>query len=62
MARIGEQELEQLKSEISVQRLVEGAGVVLKKIGKDLSGKCPFHEDDKPSLLIRNSNNVNAMS
>ena len=58
MARIGEQELEQLKSEISVQRLVEGAGVVLKKIGKDLSGKCPFHEDEQPSLVVTPAKNL----
>jgi DNA primase len=58
MARIGEQELEQLKENISVQRLVEGAGVVLRKMGKDLSGKCPFHEDDKPSLVVTPAKNL----
>jgi hypothetical protein len=40
-------ELEQLKNEVSVQRLVEASGVELKKGGKDLIGKCPFHEDEK---------------
>lgn len=58
MARIGEQELEQLKTDISVERLVEGAGVVLKKIGKDLAGKCPFHEDDQPSLVVTPAKNL----
>jgi DNA primase len=58
MARISDPDLQRLKEEISVQRLVEGAGVVLKKIGKDLAGKCPFHEDDQPSLVVTPSKNL----
>jgi hypothetical protein len=45
--RASQAELEQLKNEVSVQRLVEASGVELKKGGKDLIGKCPFHEDEK---------------
>ena len=37
MARIPEAEIERLKSEISVQRLVEASGMELKKSGKDCS-------------------------
>lgn len=45
MARIAEAELERLRREVSVVRLVEAAGVVLKKHGAgDLVGRCPFHE------------------
>ncbi|ROZ61489.1 CHC2 zinc finger domain-containing protein [Ramlibacter sp. WS9] len=58
MARIPQAELEQLKNEISVQRLVEASGVELKKGGKDLLGKCPFHEDDEASLVITPHKNL----
>jgi hypothetical protein len=40
MARIPESEIERLKSEISVERLVEGSGVALRRAGKDLLGRC----------------------
>jgi hypothetical protein len=50
MARISETVLERLKSKVSVARLVEGSGVQLKTSGKDLLGRCPFHEDDTASL------------
>jgi DNA primase len=42
MARIPEHELERIKSEVSVQRLVEAFGVELKKGGKNLLAKCPW--------------------
>jgi DNA primase len=58
MPRISETELEQLKSEVSVQRLIEAAGVVLKKAGKDLLGRCPFHEDDSASLVVTPAKNL----
>ena len=45
MARIPEAEIERLKSEISLERLVEARGVKLSGTGADLSGCCPFHED-----------------
>jgi DNA primase catalytic core len=52
MARIPQQALERLKSEVSVARLVESSGVALKKAGKDLLGRCPFHEDAEASLVV----------
>lgn len=58
MARIPPEELERLKSEISVQRLVEEAGVVLRKGGKDLVGRCPFHEDGTASLVVTPHKNL----
>jgi DNA primase len=58
MARIPEAELERLKSEVSVQRLVEASEVELKKGGKDLLGKCPFHEDDEASLVVTPHKNL----
>ncbi|MEO7404095.1 MAG: CHC2 zinc finger domain-containing protein [Burkholderiales bacterium] len=58
MARIPNDEIERLKGEVSVQRLVETSGMALAKSGKDLLGKCPFHEDDSPSLVITPTKNL----
>jgi len=58
MARIPENEIERLKNEVSVQRLVESSGIELKKTGKDFTGKCPFHEDDTASLVVTPAKNL----
>ena len=58
MARIPEQEIERLKNEVSVERLVEVAGIELKRGGKDLLGCCPFHEDDTASLVVTPAKNL----
>ncbi len=58
MARIPDSEIERLKNEVSVQRLIEAAGIELKKSGKDLTGKCPFHEDDTASLVVTPAKNL----
>ena len=58
MARIPEGVIERLKSEICVQRLVEARGVELKRHGADLLGRCPFHEDKTPSLVITPAKNL----
>ena len=58
MARIPQAELERLKAEISVERLVETAGVALKPAGKDLLGRCPFHEDREASLVVTPAKNL----
>uniref|UniRef100_A0A809DYU1 DNA primase n=1 Tax=Ralstonia solanacearum TaxID=305 RepID=A0A809DYU1_RALSL len=58
MARIPEQDLERLKTDISVQRLVEVSGITLKKQGKDYAGRCPFHEDATPSLIVTPGKNL----
>ena len=51
MARIADAELERLKSEVSLVRLIEAAGCRFKPQGKDL-GRCPFHEDKTPSSIV----------
>jgi DNA primase catalytic core len=58
MARIPEHEVERLKKEISVQRLAEAQGVKLTRHGADLVGKCPFHDDRTPSLVITPAKNL----
>jgi DNA primase len=53
MARIPDHEVERLKREVSLVRLVEAAGIELKKHGgADLVGRCPFHDDKTPSLVV----------
>jgi DNA primase len=58
MARIPAAELERLKNEVSVQRLVESANIELKKSGKDFIGRCPFHADDTASLVVTPAKNL----
>ena len=58
MARIPDAELARLKAEVSVQRLVEGCGVALRRQGKDYVGACPFHDDDSPSLVVTPAKNL----
>ena len=58
MARIPENEVERLKREISVQRLAEARGIKLTRQGANLLGKCPFHDDKTPSLVITPAKNL----
>jgi len=58
MARIPDEQIERLKEEVSLQRLVELAGVELVRQGKDLVGRCPFHDDRSPSLVISPNKNL----
>lgn len=36
----------------------ESAGVALKKQGRDLVGRCPFHDDRTPSLVVTPAKNL----
>ena len=58
MARIPESEIERLKSEMSLVRLIEASGVKLHKQGKDYAGLCPFHTDDTASLNVSQTKNL----
>lgn len=58
MARIPDNELNSLKQDISLQRLIESQGIQLKKHGKDFIGLCPFHDDNDPSLVISPDKNL----
>ncbi|MDE3032069.1 MAG: toprim domain-containing protein [Acidobacteriota bacterium] len=58
MARIPDADLERLKAEVSVERLVEASGITLTKSGKDRLGKCPFHEDREASLAVTPEKNL----
>lgn len=52
MARIADEVIERLKREVSLVRLVESRGVELKPHGGDWIGRCPFHDDKTPSLVV----------
>ena len=58
MARIPAAELERLKQEIALERLVEASGVELKAHGADRIGHCPFHDDKTPSLVVSPKKNL----
>ena len=58
MARIPAGVIERLKSEIAIERLAEARGVVFERRGADLHGRCPFHEDKTPSLVVTPSKNL----
>jgi DNA primase catalytic core len=58
MARIAESEIQRLKSEVASERLIASSGIELKRAGKDLLGRCPFHKDDQASLVLTPAKNL----
>ncbi len=58
MPRIPEDELARLKAEVDLAALVRAAGVELKIHGADLVGRCPFHDDKGPSLVVTPEKNL----
>jgi hypothetical protein len=52
MACIPDDQIERPEAEVSLVRLVEARGVVHRKHGKDWLGRCPFHDDKTPSLVV----------
>ncbi|WP_426194221.1 CHC2 zinc finger domain-containing protein [Massilia sp. DWR3-1-1] len=58
MPRIPDADLERLKINVSVQGLAEARGIELHGHGANLIGRCPFHADKTPSLVITPSKNL----
>ena len=58
MARVPEAEIERLKAEVSLVSLVRAHGVALRKAGADMVGRCPFHDDRTPSLVVTAGKNL----
>ncbi|WP_299081251.1 CHC2 zinc finger domain-containing protein [uncultured Paraglaciecola sp.] len=58
MARIPNDELEHIKREVSLLRLVESQGHEVVRQGKDYVIACPFHTEDTPSLIISPKSNL----
>ncbi|MCP4498827.1 MAG: DNA primase, partial [Deltaproteobacteria bacterium] len=57
MARIPEKTLEELKK-LPLAALLSRSGCELKKVGKDLVTRCPFHDDDTASLVVTEAKNI----
>ena len=59
MSRIPEDELERLKREVPLAELCRARGVELAGHGgKDLKGRCPFHEDKEASFMVSPGKNL----
>jgi DNA primase len=58
MARIADEVIERIKSDVSLVRLAESQGYVLVKQGKDFALCCPFHSDKTPSCVITPKSNL----
>jgi len=59
MARLKDEVIDQIKSQVSLLRLVESQGHKPKAHGKDKVIACPFHQDDTASLVISPNNLFN---
>ena len=49
---IEQTEIDRIKRETDLVKLIESSGVKLKRKGKQLAGLCPFHDDREPSLIV----------
>src|SRR5258708_3190221 len=58
MARIPEEELERIKRETDLVALVQAAGVELRRHGANVIGRCPFHDDQGPTLVVTPAKNL----
>ena len=58
MARFTDNQLKQLKHDISLFRLIQSQGYDIKSEGKDYVMNCPFHDDKTPSLKISTVKNL----
>jgi DNA primase len=53
MPRIPESEIDRIKSDTDLVALIQSRGVKLKQQGKNWTGLCPFHKDEKtPNLIV----------
>ena len=52
MPRIAQAEIDRVKREVPLMSLAASAGVTLTGHGSNLLGRCPFHDDREPSLVI----------
>lgn len=58
MARLPDELVERIKREVALEDLCKEYGIELTGSGKNLLGKCPFHEDDEPSFAVTPSKNL----
>jgi DNA primase catalytic core len=59
MARVPDEELARIKSQVAVEDLCRDYGIELRRTGPDnFMGLCPFHEDHDPSFGVTPSKNL----
>lgn len=58
VARIPQDEIDRLRREVSVERLVEGHGVKLRRDHDKRVGVCPFHDDGEHPLVVTPKTNT----
>ncbi len=58
MPRIPDDLIERLKHEVLLEELARRRGVELRRVGEELVGRCPFHEDATPSLSVNPARNL----
>jgi DNA primase catalytic core len=58
MVRIAESEIERLKADVSLLRLIEESGLTPIRQGKDFAVRCPFHEEDTASFVVTPEKNL----
>ena len=58
MARISQDEINRVKSTVSLLDWVRGQGYEVSRQGKDYAVLCPFHEEKTPSMMIHPTKNV----
>ena len=58
MARLPNEQIERIKTDISLLRLVESQGYTPAKQGKDYAVCCPFHEEKTASCIISPKSNL----
>ncbi|MBU0490417.1 MAG: hypothetical protein KKB13_01075, partial [Chloroflexi bacterium] len=50
--KIGPEEIARVKATHAIADVVAGYGVALRRRGRGLAGRCPFHDDRTPSLMV----------
>lgn len=58
MARIPQEEIDRIKREVRVDELALARGIELRLHGENLVGRCIWHDDHDPSLIITPSKNL----
>ncbi len=58
MPRIPTEHIERIKREVPIEELAREYGIELESRGKDLFGRCPWHEDSDPSFSVTPGKNL----
>jgi DNA primase len=52
MVKVDRAQIEAIKRSQDLMSVMQAKGISLKRQGKQHVGRCPFHEDRKPSLSV----------